>query len=158
MDAMDARETERVVRGLWRDFERDGIAGVLPWAAPDATWRPHSAPGRRFSSTADYAEHLARSTGGGEVVEAVLLGSWIHQDVGITRGRMRVRVREGGFREDTRMYWLFRVTDHKVTGVSSSPDLGGLLREAGYGDPALLQAAFLELHRGGPAGEGPARV
>jgi hypothetical protein len=141
-------ETERIVRGLWSDFEREGIAGVLPWAADDAAWHPHSARPRRFASTADYARHLEESTREGETVEAQLLGVWIHRDLGVTRGRMRVRHR-GSVVQDTRMYWLFRVREGKVDLVTSSPDLAGLLREVGHGESALLQDAVLVLHRDG---------
>jgi hypothetical protein len=145
---VDPAETERIVRGLWSDFEREGIAGVLPWAADDAAWHPHSARPRHFATKADYARHLEESTRDGETVEAQLLAVWIHRDVGVTRGRMRVRNR-GSVLQDTRMYWLFRVRDGKVDLVTSSPDLAALLREAGHGDPELLQSAVLALHRDG---------
>jgi hypothetical protein len=145
---VDPAETERIVRGLWSDFEREGIAGVLPWAAGDAAWHPHSARPRRFASTADYTRHLEATTRDGETVEAQLLAVWIHGDVGVTRGRMRVRHR-GSVQQDTRMYWLFRVRDGKVDLVTSSPDLGALLREAGYAAPDLLQSAVLALHGDG---------
>jgi ketosteroid isomerase-like protein len=145
---VDPVETERVVRGLWADFEREGIAGVLPWAAADATWHPHSARPRRFGTTADYARHLEETTREGETVEAQLLGVWIHQELGVTRGRMRVR-RHGSVLQDTRMYWLFRVREGKVDLVTSSPDLAGLLREVGHHESDLLQSAVLSLHRDG---------
>jgi ketosteroid isomerase-like protein len=143
--AVDARATEDIVRGLWADFQRDGLVGVLPWADEEAAWHPHSAGTRRFATTADYAKYVAESTRDGETVEAELLGVWVDGDVGITRGRMRVR-RRGQVLQDTRMYWLFRVADGKVCTVRSSPDLGALLRAEGRSDPALLQAAFLGLH------------
>jgi hypothetical protein len=143
--AVDPRETETIVRGLWADFETDGLVGVLPWADDEASWHPHSAGTRHFSSTADYARFVAESTRSGETVEAQLLGVWVDRDIGVTRGRMRVR-RRGQVLQDTRMYWLFRVAGGKVCTVRSSPDLGALLRAEGRSDPSLLQAAFLGLH------------
>jgi ketosteroid isomerase-like protein len=147
--AVDARETEDIVRGLWADFEQEGLAGVLPWAHEQANWHPHSAGTRRFTTTAAYAQYVADSTRDGEIVEAQLLGVWVDGDVGLTRGRMRV-MRRGQLLQDTRMYWLFRVADGKVCTVRSSPDLGALLRAEGRGDPALVQAAFLGLHAPAP--------
>ena len=65
-------------------------------------------------------------------------------DVVVVRGRLRTR--RGGVLGDTRMYWLHRVQDGKVVWTSSSPDLGGLLEEAGL-DRGLAQEAFVALHR-----------
>ena len=59
---------------------------------------------------------------------------------------MRVRGRRG-LLEDTRMYWLFGVRDGRLDRVSSSPDLAGLLREAGHDDPILAREAFIALYR-----------
>lgn len=141
---MQVPETERVVREVWEAFEREGIAGVLMRAADDARWHPHSANGRRFERTADYARFVAESVTSGERVEAQLLGVWVHGDVGVTRGRMRVR-RRGTIVEDTRMYWAFRITDGQVTYMASSPDLAAILREAGLPDASLRNEAVLAL-------------
>ena len=139
-------ETERVVREVWEAFEREGIAGVLGRAADDARWHPHSAHGRHFETTADYARFLADSASSGERVEAQLLGVWTHDDVGVARGRMRVR-RRGAIEEDTRMYWAFRVEGGRVCWMASSPDLGGILREAGLPDAGVRNDAVIALHR-----------
>ena len=139
-------EAERFVREVWAVFQRDGIAGVLDLALPDARWRPHSAHGRRFESTEEYRAQLERLTEAGERVEAHGLGMWSHGEVVVVRGRMRVRGRRG-LLEDTRMYWLFGVRDDRLAHVSSSPDLAGLLREAGYDDPILAREAFIALYR-----------
>jgi hypothetical protein len=139
-------EAERFVRGVWGAFLREGIAGVLPLAADDAEWRPHSAQRRRFASTAEYREQLERFTAAGERVEASAIGMWSHGPVVVVRGRMRIRKR-GDLLEDTRMYWLFEVSEEKLTRVASSPDLAGLLREAGHDDPVLAREAFIALHR-----------
>jgi hypothetical protein len=48
--------------------------------------------------------------------------------------------------DDTRMYWLHRIGDGKVIWTSSSPDLSGLLKEAGL-DRSLTSEAFIALNR-----------
>ena len=139
-------EAERFVRGVWAAFRRKGIAGVLPLAADDAQWHPHSAHRRRFASTAEYREQFQRHTEAGEHVEASATGMWSHAEVVIVRGRMRIR-KGGDLVEDTRMYWLFGVRGEQLTRVAFSPDLAGLLREAGHPDPVLAREAFIALHR-----------
>ena len=139
-------ESERFVRDVWAAFKREGIAGVLPLAAEDAHWAPHSAHNRRFRSTAEYRAALARLTDAGEQVEATGSGLWSHDDIVVVRGRLRIR-KGGGLLEDTRMYWLFRVRDGALVHVASSPDLAGLLRAVGHDDPVLAREAFIALHR-----------
>jgi ketosteroid isomerase-like protein len=139
-------EAERFVREVWATFQREGVAAVLALAHEDAQWRPHSAHQRRFASTAEYREQLGRMTDAGERVEARGFGIWSHGDHVVVRGRMRIRGR-GGLLEDTRMYWLFGVRDGKLDRVSSSPDLAGLLREAGHDDPIVAREAFIALYR-----------
>ena len=138
-------EAERFVRVVWAAFKQRGIAGVLDLAADDARWAPHSAHSRRFTSTAEYRAQLELLTEAGERVEAIGTGLWSHEDVVVVRGRMRIR-KGGGVLEDTRMYWLFGVRDERLVRVASSPDLAGLLRDAGYGDPVLVREAFIALH------------
>lgn len=137
-------EAERFVRDVWAAFQREGIAGVLPLAADDAQWHPHSAQRRRFRSTAEYREQLERATG--ERVEASATGMWSHGPIVLVRGRMRIH-KGAELVEDTRMYWLFEVRTEQLTRVASSPDLAGLLREAGHGDAVLAREAFIALHR-----------
>jgi ketosteroid isomerase-like protein len=139
-------DAERFVRDVWTAFRREGIAGVLAFAADDAHWRPHSAHNRSFRSTAEYRAQLERFTAEGERVEATATGLWSHDDVVVVRGRMRIR-KHGGVLEDTRMYWLFGVRGGQLSRVASSPDLAGLLRDAGHEDPVLAREAFIALHR-----------
>ena len=139
-------EAERFVRNVWVAFQREGIAGVLPLAAADARWHPHSAHRRGFGSTAEYRDELEQSSAAGERVEASAIGMWSHDALVVVRGRMRIRKR-GDVLEDTRMYWLFEVRDELLTRVASSPDLAALLRDAGEGDPVLAREAFIGLHR-----------
>jgi ketosteroid isomerase-like protein len=149
-------EAERFVRDVWATFLREGIHGVLPLAAEDAEWRPHSAQRRHFRSTAEYREQLERFTAAGERVEASAIGMWSHGQLVLVRGRMRIRKR-GDLLEDTRMYWLFEVRDEQLTRIASSPDLAGLLREAGEDDPVLAREAFIALHRDTAASVEPDR-
>jgi len=139
-------EAEQLVRGVWSTFRSRGIAGVLELAAADAVWAPHSAHNRRFRSTAEYRAQLDRLTEAGERVEASGTGLWSHGELVVVRGRMRIRG-HGGLLEDTRMYWLFGVRDELLVRVASSPDLAGLLRDAGHDDPVLAREAFIALHR-----------
>jgi ketosteroid isomerase-like protein len=139
-------DAERFVRAVWAAFRKEGVSGVLAFAADDAQWRPHSAHARSFASTAEYRKQLERFTAEGERVEASATGMWSHRDIVVVRGRMRLR-RRGGVLEDTRMYWLFGVRGEQLSRVASSPDLAGLLREAGHDDPVLAREAFIALHR-----------
>jgi ketosteroid isomerase-like protein len=139
-------DAERFVRAVWAAFRSQGIAGVLDLAADDAQWAPHSAHNRRFRTTAEYRDQLDVLTEAGERVEASGTGLWSHGELVVVRGRMRIRGRRG-LLEDTRMYWLFGVRDEQLVRVASSPDLAGLLREAGEDDPVLAREAFIPLHR-----------
>jgi SnoaL-like domain len=137
---------EAFVRKVWAAFQERGIPGVLDLAADDARWAPHSARGRRFRTTAEYRAQMERQAESGERVEASASGMWSHDDVVVVRGRLRIRDRRG-VTEDTRMYWLFGVRGERLTWMASSPDLAGLLREAGRDDPVLAREAFIALHR-----------
>jgi ketosteroid isomerase-like protein len=141
-------DAERFVRDVWAAFRREGIAGVLPLAAEDAQWQPHSSGRRLFRTTAEYREQLDRvAASTGDRVEASATGIWSHGDVVVVRGRMRI-MRRGGLIEDTRMYWLFGVRGGDcLERVASSPDLAGLLRDAGHPDPVVAREAFIALHR-----------
>jgi ketosteroid isomerase-like protein len=138
---------EEFVREVWAAFRREGVEGVLTLADEDAYWRPHSARSRSFETTSEYRDQLARNAAEGERVEADATGMWSHGDIVVVRGRMRIRSRRG-LLEDTRMYWLFGVREERrLSRVASSPDLAGLLRDAGHDDPVLAREAFIALHR-----------
>ncbi len=139
-------DAERFVRVVWAAFKQEGITGVLALAADDAQWAPHSAHNRRFRTTAEYRAQLARLTEAGERVEASATGLWSHGEIVVVRGRMRIR-KGGGLLEDTRMYWLFGLRGEELVRVASSPDLAGLLRDAGHDDPVLAREAFIALHK-----------
>src|SRR4051794_4884366 len=104
---MRSPENEQLINAMWEDYEREGLPGILRWAAEDAGWRPHSAGGRVFRGTAEYREELERTLASGIRVDSVKLGLWSYDDVVVVRGR--IRRRRGGLLDDTRTYWLHRV-------------------------------------------------
>ena len=131
-------ENEAVVLGMWADYDREGLPGILKWASDDAQWRPHSAEGRAFASTSSYRESVEQGVAEGVRVDSVRLGIWSHGDVVAVRGRLRVR--RGGVIDDSPMYWVHRVRDGKVSWTASSPDLEGLLADAGCGSDLVAEA------------------
>jgi hypothetical protein len=141
---MRSAENEQLILAMWADYEREGLPGILRWAAEDARWRPHSAGGRIFYGTADYRKEVERAQAAGIRVESTRIAQWSHGDVVVVRGR--IRTRRGSVLDDTRMYWLHRIGGGKVVWTSSSPDLSGLLKEAGV-DRSLTSEAFIALNR-----------
>jgi ketosteroid isomerase-like protein len=135
-------ENEAVVLGMWEDYDREGLTGILRWAADDAVWRPHSATQSVFRSTAEYRAEVEGALARGIRVDSTRLGIWSHGDVVAVRGRLRVR--QGGVLEDSRMYWVHRVADGKVRWTASSPDLGRLLADAGL--PGRANEAYMAMH------------
>jgi hypothetical protein len=139
-------ETEAVVLGMWADYDREGLPGILRWASEDAVWRPYSSDQSVFRSTADYRASVEEALARGIRVDSIRLGIWSHEDVVAVRGRLRVR--RGGVLEDSRMNRLPptpRVRDGKVRWTASSPDLAGLLGEVGLRGHA--NAAYMAMHR-----------
>ena len=143
-------DNEAVVLAMWAAYDRDGLPGVLEWAAEDAEWHPHSAEQSVFHSTADYRAYLEETIARGVQVDSIRLGIWSQDEVVAVRGRLRVR--KGGAVDDSRTYWVHRVRDGKVHWTGSSPDLGGLLAEAGLPGRAITSEAFMAMH-----GEPPPR-
>jgi len=137
-------DAEAVVLAMWEGYDRDGLRGVLDHASEDAEWRPHSSEQSVFRSTADYREYVERSVARGIVVDSIRLGIWSRDDVVAVRGRLRVR--QGGVVEDSRMYWVHRVHEGKVSFTASSPDLGGLLAEVGLPGRAITNEAYMAMH------------
>ena len=133
---------------MWAAYERDGLPGVMDWAAEDAEWRPHSAEQSVFHSTADYRAYVEAAMARGVHVDSIRLAIWSQGEVVAVRGRLRVR--QGGSVDDSRMYWVHRVRDGKVRWTGSSPDLGSLLAEAGLPGRAITNEAFMAMHGGPP--------
>jgi hypothetical protein len=145
MTLVRSPDNEAVVLGMWEDYDREGLPGILRWAADDAVWRPHSSSQSVFHSTADYRASVEAALARGISVDSIRLGIWSHEDVVAVRGRLRV-LRQGGVLEDSRMYWVHRVVDGKVRWTASSPDLGGLLADAGLPGRAISNEAYMAMH------------
>jgi ketosteroid isomerase-like protein len=143
-------ENEAVVLAMWADYDREGLPGILAWAADDAEWRPYSAQQSVFRSTAAYREYVEETIARGVAVDSIRLGIWSHGDVVAVRGRLRVR--QGGIVDDSRMYWVHRVRDGRVRWTASSPDLGGLLADAGLPGRGITNEAFVAMHSPSPLG------
>jgi len=141
-------ENEAVVLSMWAAYDREGLPGILAWAAEDAEWRPYSADQSVFRSTADYRIYMEEATARGVHVDSVRSGIWSQGEVVAVRGRLRVR--RGGIVDDSRMYWVHRVRDGKVRWTGSSPDLGALLAEAGLPGRGITNEAFMAMHSGTP--------
>jgi hypothetical protein len=141
---MRSAENEQLILAMWADYEREGLPGILRWAADDARWRPHSAGGRVFHGTAEYRAEVEKALAAGIRVESIRIAQWSHDDIVVVRGR--IRTRRGSVLGDTRLYWLHRVREKKVVWTSSSPDLSGLLQEAGLGR-SITSEAFIALHQ-----------
>ena len=127
---------------MWEDYDREGLPGILRWAADDAVWRPYSSRQSEFRSTAEYRASVEDALQRGVTVDSIRLGIWSHDDVVAVRGRLRVR--QGGVLEDSRMYWVHRVRDGKVRWTASSPDLSQLLADAGL--PGRANEAYMAMH------------
>ena len=141
---MRSPENEAVVLGMWEAYDRQGLTGIFEWASEDAEWRPHSAEQSVFRSTADYRAYMEQAIARGVQVDSIRLGIWSRGDVVAVRGRLRVR--QGGAIDDSRMYWVHRVRAGKVTWTASSPDLGRLLAEAGLPGRGVTNEAFMAMH------------
>lgn len=137
-----SNESEAVVLGMWADYDREGLPGILRWAAEDAVWRPHSSSQSVFRSTAEYRADMERALAQGIRVQSIRLGIWSHGDVVAVRGR--IRVQRGGTLDDSRMYWVHRVRDGKVRWTASSPDLARLLADVGL--PGRANEAYMAMH------------
>ena len=129
---------------MWADYDREGLTGILAWAADDAEWRPYSAEQSVFRSTADYRAYMEQAAAQGVHVDSIRSGIWSHGEVVAVRGRLRVR--QGGTVNDSRMYWVHRVRDGKIRWTGSSPDLGALLAEAGLPGRTITNEAFMAMH------------
>ena len=95
--------------------------------------------------TADYRAYVEEAMARGVHVDSIRLGIWSQGEIVAVRGRLRVR--QGRTVNDSRMYWVHRVRDGKVHWTGSSPDLGGLLAEAGLPGRGITNEAFMALHR-----------
>ena len=120
-----------IVRTMWAAYGRQGLQGVLEFAAPDAEWVPYSAGGRRFRTTAEYRAYLDEMDRRHEVVEATLGEVREYGDSVVVTGRLRLRTHEGI--SDTTMHWVHRMRDGEVVYTASYPRLQQAMDAAGLG-------------------------
>lgn len=106
-----------LVRRMWDAFNDEGIVGILAFASPDAHWRPYTAGGRVFETTAEYRSYIESMVGREELIEATLSEVKARGDHVLVNGRMRVRDSTG--LHDTNLYWVHRIRDEKIVYTAS---------------------------------------
>ena len=134
-------ESEAVVLGMWDDYDREGLPGILRWAAEDAVWRPHSSTQSVFRSTADYRASVEGRSPAASASTRSGSGSGRTRTSSPCAGGCACAGREV---DDSRMYWVHRVADGKVRWTASSPDLARLLADAGLAGRA--NEAYIAMH------------
>ena len=80
---MAAAENEKLILAMWEDYDREGLPGILRWAAP--TTRAGGRIRRAGACSAAPRSTAPRSSAPrptGVRVESVRLGMWSHDDVG----------------------------------------------------------------------------
>jgi ketosteroid isomerase-like protein len=113
-------DREAVVRRMWEAYEREGLPGILKFAAPDARWRPYSAAGREFDTTEAYRRYMAGMDVRDEIVDATLVGvELVGEDEVVVEGRLRVR--RGGSVSDSPMFWRHRFRGEQIIFTASAP-------------------------------------
>jgi ketosteroid isomerase-like protein len=118
-----------LARRMWDAYERFGLPGILDYAAPEAEWRPFSAGGRTFASTADYARYIEDQASRHEVVESKLFEIHAQGDCVVVSGRLRMRGPDGLV--DNPMHWVHRFRDGRIVFTASYPVLDDALAAAG---------------------------
>jgi ketosteroid isomerase-like protein len=117
------------VRRMWAAYQARGLVGILDFAAPDAIWRPFSADGRVFASTAEYRSYLEHVGPRDDLVEASMFELHADGDCVVVSGRLRLRGPEGI--RDNEMHWVHRFRDGKIIWTVSYTDLATALEAAG---------------------------
>ena len=126
---MERDENVAAVRSMWDAYREEGLRGILPFAAPDAEWRPYSAHGRVFHGNDEYAAYIDEMERKLEVVEAHLVDMHARDDCVVVSGRLRIRGPEG--LEDNPMHWVHRFREGKIVLTASYPNLDSALEAAG---------------------------
>jgi ketosteroid isomerase-like protein len=127
---MDADANVATVRRMWDAYYQEGLKAILDFAAPEAEWRPYSARGRVFRSTAEYAAYIDEMAQREEVVEAMLRELHAAGDCVVVSGRLRMRGRDGVV--DNPMHWVHRFgEDGLIVFTASFPNLEEALAAAG---------------------------
>jgi ketosteroid isomerase-like protein len=126
---VDGRGNIDVVRDMWATYDRDGLEGILRFAAPNAEWRPYSASGRTFATTADYRRYIERMAEQQEIVEAKMFDVYADGDWVVVSGRLRLRGPDGMV--DNPMHWVHRLDGGKLVFTASFTNLDEALATAG---------------------------
>jgi ketosteroid isomerase-like protein len=127
---MDEDANVATVRRMWEAYYDRGLKAILDFAAPEAEWRPYSAHGRLFHSTAEYGEYIDEMTEREEIVEAMLRDLHAAGDCVVVSGRLRMRDRDGVV--DNPMHWVHRFRDDGlIVFTASFPSLEAALAAAG---------------------------
>jgi ketosteroid isomerase-like protein len=135
---MDRDAKVAAVRRMWDAYHKRGLTAILDFAAPEAEWRPYSAHGRVFHSTAEYQRYIQEMTEREEVVEATLREVHAHGDCVVVSGRLRIRGREGVV--DNPMHWIHRFgEDGLIVFTASFPSLEAALAAAGLDAPHRVE-------------------
>ena len=117
------------VRAMWAAYQARGLVAILEFAAPDAVWRPFSADGRVFESTAEYRRYLEHVGPRDNLVEASMFELHADGDCVVVSGRLRLRGPDGI--RDNEMHWVHRFRDGKIVWTVSYTDLSTALEAAG---------------------------
>ena len=126
---MDESRNIEVVREMWEAYDREGLEAILAFATSDAEWRPYSAHGEGFQTTADYRAHVEQMAEGQEIVEAKMFDIQAAGDWVVVSGRLRLRRSEG--MSDNPMYWAHRLHNGKIVFTASFTNLTEALQTAG---------------------------
>ncbi|MDX6642257.1 MAG: hypothetical protein QOD76_219 [Solirubrobacteraceae bacterium] len=126
---MDGRRNIEIVQEMWAAYDREGLQGILRFAAPDAEWRPYSAGGKTFTTTAAYGRYIQRMTKQQEIVEAKMFDVYAHGDWVVVSGRLRMRGPDGMV--DNPMHWVHRLDGGKLVFTASFTNLDEALSKAG---------------------------
>ena len=125
----DENPNVAAVRGMWAAYHARGLVGILEFAAPDAIWRPFSADGRVFASTAEYRSYLEDIGPRDDIVEASMFELHADGDCVVVSGRLRLRGPDGI--RDNEMHWVHRFREGKIIWTASYTDLSTALEAAG---------------------------
>ena len=125
----DENPNVAAVRRMWAAYQAQGLVGILEFAAPEAEWRPFSARGRVFASTAEYRSYLEDVGPRDDIVEASMFELHADGDCVVVSGRLRLRGPDGVL--DNEMHWVHRFRDGMIIWTASYPDLSTALEAAG---------------------------
>jgi ketosteroid isomerase-like protein len=118
-----------VVRDMWEAYGREGLEGILAFAATDAEWRPYSARGQVFRTTTEYRRHVEQMSEQDEIVEAKMFDLYAADDWVVVSGRLRIRGPDS--MADNPMHWVHRLDNEKIVFTASFTNLKEALDAAG---------------------------